>query len=84
MYIGLNKYGTRINQRTKKIQLFKHNYVNLYITVHATDTILFSSLCPMITKAHVKFQLSPISSFREKVEQTKRQTCIENYGIDIE
>ena len=41
--------------------------------MHTIDTILFSSLCLMITKAHVEFQSNPIHSFEEKAEHIKRQ-----------
>ena len=40
--------------------------------MHATDFILCSFLCPMVTKARFNFQANPISSFREKVEQTDK------------
>ena len=40
--------------------------------MHATNSILCSFLCPMVTKARFNFQANPISSFREKVEQTDK------------
>ena len=46
-----------------------------------TDPILFSSLHLMITKAHIRFQPSVISSFQEKVEVTDRQKNVAYYNI---
>ena len=50
--------------------------------MHAKDTFLFSFLCLMSIKTHVKFLLKQMISFRGKVEQKDRQTNIENYDIE--
>ena len=51
--------------------------------MHAADLVLLSALRHMSTKAKVEFQPNPISSFREKVEQTDKQTNIAYYNIDF-
>ena len=64
-----------------------HNYANLCIIMHATYTILFSSLPGIMMKVCVKFHLDPINGFWEKVEHTDGRTDVrtneENYNIDI-
>ena len=49
--------------------------------MHEADTILFSSLPLMITKADWKFKPNPVGSFREKKQniQTDRHTDHEIY-----
>ena len=42
--------------------------------MHATDPILFTSLPHVIMEANAKFRSNPIRCFREKVEQTNKQT----------
>ena len=59
-----------------------HNYANLCIIMHATYTILFSSLPGIMMKVCVKFHLDPINGFWEKVERTDVRTNEENYNID--
>ena len=51
--------------------------------MHATDTILFSSLPGIMMKVCVKFRPDPINGFWEKVERTDVRTNEENYNIDI-
>ena len=51
-----------------------HNYGNLCIIMHPTDTILLSSLRLIMIKAHAKFQPGLCSGFWEKVEHTRTQT----------
>ena len=51
-----------------------HNYANLCINMHATDIILFSSLCTIMRKVCVKFNPNPIFSIEEQVEQVDGQT----------
>ena len=60
-----------------------HNYANLCIIMHATDTILFSSLPGIMMKVCVKFRPDPINGFWEKVERTDVRTNEEYYNIDI-
>ena len=64
-----------------------HNYANLCIIMHATYTILFSSLPGIMMKVCVKFRPDPINGFWEKVERTDGRTDVrtneENYNIDI-
>ena len=59
-----------------------HDYANLCILRHAAESILFNSLCLLITKAYVKFKHDRISDEREKVKQTNTQTNIVYYDID--
>ena len=59
-----------------------HNYANLCIIMHATYTILLSSLPGIMTKVCVKFHLDPMNGFWEKVERTDVRTNEENYNID--
>ena len=63
-----------------------HNYANLSIIMHATDTILFSSLPGIMMKVCVKIRPNPIDGFWEKVERTYGRTDVrtseENYNID--
>ena len=66
-------YFLRKYQITVKNVPVMHNYVNVSIIMHATGTSLFGFVGLKITKAHVKFWFNPISSFCEKVEQTKKQ-----------
>ena len=49
--------------------------------MRAIDPISPSSLPLVITKGHVKFHPYWINSFREKGEQTKRQTKVAYYDI---
>ena len=50
-----------------------HNYANLCIIMHATDTILFSSLPGIMIKVCVKFGSDLINSFSVKMERTDVQ-----------
>ena len=63
-----------------------HNYANLCIIMHATYTILFSSLPGIMMKVCVKFRPDPINGFWEKVERTDKRTYgrtnEENYNIE--
>ena len=40
-----------------------HNYANLCIIMHPTDTIFLSSLRVIVKKAHAKFQPNSLSGF---------------------
>ena len=51
-----------------------HNYANLCIIMHATYTILFSSLPGIMIKVCVKFHPDPMNGFGEKVERTYVRT----------
>ena len=51
--------------------------------MHATDTILFRSLCLDDEKARVKYQPHLISGLVEKVEQTNKQTNKQTYYLHI-
>ena len=61
------RYMTCPWSKNVKIWLFwakiMHNYANLCIIMHATYTILFSSLPGIMMKACVKFHLDPINGF---------------------
>ena len=62
-----------LSTRSKDLVLTWVIYHTTWIIMHAKDPIFFSSLGLIMTKAHVNFQIDPISSFREKVEQTDGQ-----------
>ena len=56
------------------------DYLQLYLIMHARDTILHIQQCIIITKSYVKFQPDELKIFWEKMKKVKNAYIMHNYA----